>query len=136
MAKILKVMTATAALVSLCATVFAGETVKPLQGAWAQSGLGCSQVFSNDGGKVSLRKLDGFNVGGFIVEGDKIRGQSQTCLVSHAKQRGSDIDMLIQCQDNVMAAAQDLHLRVEKDGTVTRKFTGFSEFTQGYHRCQ
>lgn len=130
-----KIVSIASVIVSLTTAAQAGETVKPLQGAWAQSSLSCSQVFSNEGGKVSLRKLDDFNVGGFIIEGDKIRGQSQSCLVSHAKQRGSNIDLIMQCQDSVMAATQDVHLQLQKDGSLTRKFTGFNEFTQSYKRC-
>ncbi len=130
-----KIVSVVSVLVSFSAAAHAGETVKILQGAWAQSGLSCSQVFANDGGKVSLRKLDDFNVGGFIIEGDKIRGQSQSCVVSHAKQRGSKISLMMQCQDSVMAATQDVHLQVQKDGSLTRKFNNFNEFTQNYKRC-
>ena len=40
-----------------------------------------------------------------------------------------------QVQQSVMAATQDVHLQLQKDGSLTRKFTGFNEFTQSYKRC-
>ncbi len=34
----------------------AGETLEPLQGAWASQGLACDQVFRREGGQMKMKK--------------------------------------------------------------------------------
>ncbi len=119
----------------LTGNISAAEVPPQLQGAWAESELSCDQVFSNEGGKWTLKKSDDFNVGGFIVEGDRIRGQSSACTIRSAKRKGAQVKLLLSCENNVLSATQEMLLTLMKDGTIQRQLAGFTDFAQSYKRC-
>ncbi|MEJ1936341.1 hypothetical protein WDZ92_39615 [Nostoc sp. NIES-2111] len=111
------------------------DALPDLQGGWTDASLSCTDVFSTSNGKLVLRNDDGFNVGGFIVEGNKIKGQARACTVDRSVRKGSTINLLMSCQDSVLASAQEIRLKLNKDGTVTRTLAGFKDFSQTFKRC-
>jgi hypothetical protein len=115
---------------------WAVEAPSSLQGAWVEASLDCSSQFNKAEGRFTLKKLDDFNVGAFIIEGNKIKGQSSQCTIDRAKQNGSQIHLLLACDNSVMASTQELHLEMLPDGSVKRYFTDFTDFTQSYKQCR
>ncbi len=114
----------------------ANETLKPLEGAWASQGLVCDQVFRTEGGRTRIKSLDGFNSGVFIIDGDRITGQSVACKISRATRRGSTISLLLACETGIMSSAQELYLELHPNGTVTRRLAGFTDFAEEYKPCR
>jgi hypothetical protein len=125
-----------AGIAALVAAVPArAEDLPDLQGGWIDSMLTCADVFNSSNGKLVLRNDDGFNVGGFIVEGNRIKGQARGCTVDRSRRKGSTITMLMSCKDSVLASTQEITLRLNKNGTVTRTLSGFKDFSQTFKRC-
>lgn len=120
----------------LSGAALAVEAPSSLQGAWAEASLDCAGLFSKAEGAFVLQKLDEFNVGAFIIEGNKIKGQSSQCTIERAKQAGSQLHLLLACENSVLASNQELHLEVLPDGSIKRYFTDFTDFTQSYKRCR
>ncbi|MFO1150705.1 MAG: hypothetical protein U1E62_20200 [Alsobacter sp.] len=112
------------------------DALSTLQGAWAEASLNCASLFKIDNGVVSFKSLDGFNSGAFIVENRRLKGQSTSCEIQRAREDGPDISLLLSCADSVMASAQDVHLKVLPDGTLSRSFAGFPDYQQSYKRCR
>ena len=104
-------------------------------GSWATSSSSCSQVFVKKDGAISFRQDSDQYGGGFIIEGDKIRGQMQTCTINRRKEDGNVIHMVARCADNIMASNVQLSAKVIDANTIARIFPGMPEFTLSYSRC-
>ena len=135
MRTITTILSATVLAVMLAAPQARAEALPDLQGGWIDASLSCADVFNTSNGKLVLRNDDGFNVGGFIVEGNRIKGQARGCTVDRSVRKGSTITLLMSCQDSVLASAQEIRLKLNKDGTVTRTLAGFNDFSQTFKRC-
>jgi hypothetical protein len=134
--RIVTTILSAAGIAALVAAVPArAENLPDLQGGWTDATLSCTDVFSTSNGKLVLKNDDGFNVGGFIVEGNKIKGQARACTIDRSRRKGSTITMLMSCQDSVLASTQEIRLKLNKDGTVTRTLAGFKDFNQTFKRC-
>jgi hypothetical protein len=73
--------------------------------------------------------------GGFIVDGDKIRGQMQTCTLTRRKEEGNIIHMIAKCADDIMLSNVQFSAKIVDDNTIARIFPGMPEFTLSYSRC-
>jgi hypothetical protein len=135
MRKFLTILSAAGAAALLVSASARAQSLDDLQGGWTDATLSCSDVFNTSNGKLVLRNDDGFNVGGFIVEGNTIKGQARACKVDRSRRKGSTITLLMSCQDSVLASTQEIMLKLNKDGTVTRTLSGFKDFTQTFKRC-
>jgi hypothetical protein len=123
---------------SLFSTTFvqAADALATLQGAWAEASLDCASLFKWTDGKVALQSLSGFNSGAFVIENNKIKGQSTSCEIQRAREDGQEISLLVSCADSVMASTQDVHLKILPNGDMSRSFTGFPDYQQNYKRCR
>jgi hypothetical protein len=86
-------------------------------GSWATAPSACGQVFIKKDGAISFRQDSDQYGGGFIMEGDKVRGQMQTCTINRRKEDGNVIHMVVD------------------ENTIARIFPGMPEFTLSYSRC-
>jgi hypothetical protein len=73
--------------------------------------------------------------GGFILEGNKVRGQMQTCTIKARKEDGDVINMIAACADDIMTSNVQFSARVIDNNTITRIFPGVPEFNISYSRC-
>lgn len=110
-------------------------TAIELNGSWATAPSSCSQVFIKKDGAISFRQDSDQYGGGFILEGDRIRGQMQTCTITRRKEDGNIIHMVAKCADDIMASNVQLSAKVIDDNTIARIFPGMPEFTLSYSRC-
>jgi hypothetical protein len=125
------VPTLAAGLIALGASANASE----ITGSWATSPSSCGQVFVKKDGAISFRQDSDKYGGGFILEGEKIRGQMQSCTISRRKQDGNVIHMIAKCADDIMTSNVQFSAKVIDDNTIARIFPGMPEFTLSYSRC-
>lgn len=106
-----------------------------LNGSWATASSACSQVFSKKDGAISFRQDSDQYGGGFVIEGNKIRGQMQTCNISRRREDGNVIHLVAMCATDIMASNVQLSAKIIDDNTIARIFPGMPEFTLSYSRC-
>ena len=106
-----------------------------LNGSWATSTAACDQVFVKKDGVTSFRQDSDQYGGGVIFEGDKVRGQMQTCTISRRKEEGNVIHMVAKCADDIMTSNAQFSAKIIDDNTIARIFPGMPEFTLSYSRC-
>lgn len=106
-----------------------------LNGSWATASSACSKVFIKKDGAISFRQDSDQYGGGFILEGDRIRGQMQTCVITRRKEEGNVVHMVAKCADDIMTSNVQLSAKVIDDNTIARIFPGMPEFTLSYSRC-
>jgi hypothetical protein len=104
-------------------------------GPWATATNVCSQIFIKKDGALSFRQDSDQYGGGFIIEGDRVRGQMQTCTISRRKEDGNVVHMIAKCADDIMASNVQFSAKIIDDNTIARIFPGMPEFTLSYSRC-
>ncbi len=75
-----------------------------LNGSWATAPTACGQVFIKKDGAISFRQDSDQYGGGFVIEGNKIRDQMQTCNISRRKEDGNVIHLVAMCATDIMAS--------------------------------
>jgi hypothetical protein len=106
-----------------------------LNGSWATASSACGKVFIKKDGAISFRQDSDQYGGGFILEGDRIRGQMQTCTITRRKEEGNVVHMVAKCADDIVTSNVQLSAKVIDDNTIARIFPGMPEFTLSYSRC-
>jgi hypothetical protein len=104
-------------------------------GSWATGSDACGQVFIKKNGAIFFQQDSDQYGGGFIIEGDRIRGQMQTCTISRRKVDGNVVHMVAKCADDIMASNVQFSAQIIDDNTIARVFEGMPEFTLKYSRC-
>lgn len=73
--------------------------------------------------------------GGFILEGNKVRGQMQAYTIKARREDGNVVHMIAACADQIMTSNVQFSARVIDENTITRTFPGMPEFSINYSRC-
>jgi hypothetical protein len=108
-----------------------------LNGSWATDASVCNKVFVKKGDTISfVQDSDQFG-GGFILEGNKVRGQMQSCTIKARQEDGNTVHFLAACASDIMASNIQFSARVIDDNTIARIFPGMpDELSIKYSRCQ
>jgi hypothetical protein len=107
-----------------------------LNGSWATDVSACNKVFVTKGSVISFRTDSDQYGGGFIMEGNKVRGQMQTCTIKARKEEGNVVHMLATCANDIMASSIQFSARIVDDNTISRIFPGMSDdLSIKYSRC-
>jgi hypothetical protein len=106
-----------------------------LNGSWATSLSACNHVFVKKDGAISFRQDSDQYGGGFIMEGNRVRGQMQTCTINRRKEDGNVIHMVAMCANDILASNVQFSAKIIDDNTIARIFPGMPEFTISYSRC-
>ena len=107
-----------------------------LNGPWATDTSVCNRVFVKKGSTISFAQDSDQFGGGFIVEGNKIRGQLQTCTIKARKEDGKLIHFIAACADDIMASSVQFSARIIDDNTLARIFPGMGDDLDiKYSRC-
>ena len=126
-------------LVTLCGaswTALAGPVFAiDLNGAWATDASVCNKVFVKKGDGLSFAQDSDQYGGGFILEGNKVHGQMQTCTIKARKEDGNLIHMIAACADQIMTSNVQFSAKVVDNNTISRIFPGMPEFSINYSRC-
>jgi hypothetical protein len=117
-------------------TVAAPARAIDLNGSWATDSSACAKVFVNKGGAIAFQPDSDQFGGGFIMEGNKVRGQMQTCTVKARKDDGNVVHILAACASDIMASNIQFSARVIDANTIARIFPGMpDELSINYSRC-
>ena len=65
-----------------------------LNGAWTTNDLNCNKVFVKKDNRISMTRNSDVFGGGFIVEGDQMRGQAKTCKITSRKEEGGVLHLI------------------------------------------
>ena len=98
-----------------------------MNGSWATASSACSQVFSKKDGVISFRQDSDQYGGGFIMDGDRIRGQMQTCTVTRRKEEGNVVHVIAKCADDIMTSNVQFSAKIIDDNTIARIFPGMPD---------
>jgi hypothetical protein len=105
-------------------------------GAWATDASKCAQIFTKKKNKISMTRHSELFGGGFVVEGDRIRGPAAACKISDRKEDGDMLHLIASCSTRIaILSPTQLDVKIEDDNKVTRFFANFSELAVSYTRC-
>src|SRR5277367_1446754 len=116
--RIIVVAMCTAVLTTLSTAVSATD----LNGAWATDASMCNKVFVKKGERLSFTKDSDEYGGGFILDGNNVRGQLQTCIIKARKENGNVVHMIAACASDIMASNIQFSAKVIDDNTIARIF--------------
>jgi hypothetical protein len=82
------------------------------------------------------RNSDRFG-GGFIIEGNQIRGPGRTCKIIGRKEEGTVLNLIASCTTEIaLLDAQPITARIDGDDRLTRIYPSFPEAGTTYYRCK
>jgi hypothetical protein len=105
-------------------------------GAWATDAAKCAKVFVKKSNRISMTKHADLFGGGFIVEGDRIRGPLATCKINNRKEDGDMLHLVASCSTEIsILSPMQLDIKIEGTNNIVRFFSNFSEIAIPYARC-
>jgi hypothetical protein len=109
-----------------------------LTGAWAPDADKCNKVFARRGRarQIGFAELSSQHGGGFIIEGDQLRGKFAKCKIKTRKQEGEGLNLIASCATDIMLSNVQFVLKVVDDDNITRSFPGIEGMEVKYHRCR
>ena len=131
-----KVLGLAAILAASCVITGGPAYAVDLSGSWTTDTTVCDKVFVKKGDTISFQTESDQYGGGFIVDGNRIRGQMQTCVIKVRKEDGNVVHMLAACADDIMASNIQFSARIVDDNTIMRMFPGLPDnLSIKYSRC-
>jgi len=119
-----------------CMSLGGSAYATDLSGAWATGATTCSKVFVKKGSEIAFQPGSDEYGGGFILEGNRVRGQMQTCNIKARKEDGNVVHILAACAGDIMASDVQLSARIIDDNTILRFFPGMpDDLSISYSRC-
>lgn len=106
-----------------------------LSGAWATDGSACDKIFVKAGGRVTFRDNSELFGGGFVIDGNHVRGKATTCDIRSRRTAGAVTHMLASCASDIMLSSVQLSVRQPDPNTLVRIFPGMDGMELVYRRC-
>jgi hypothetical protein len=108
-----------------------------LTGAWATDADECRQVFLRKGraNQIGFAAFSEQHGGGFIVEGDRLRGKFATCKIKNRKEDGQTVTIIAGCSTDIMLSNVQFSLKVLEPNKISRMFPGIMDMEINYYRC-
>jgi len=107
-----------------------------LTGMWVTNPDNCNKVFVKKGNEMSFAEDSDIYGGGFIVEGNVIRGKIARCTIKSRKSDGNALHLLTTCSTDVMLSNNPFDVVFKDDNTLSRVFHGDSDMSETYYRCK
>lgn len=109
-----------------------------LTGAWAPDADKCDHVFVRRGRakQIDFAEFSGIHGGGFIVEGDRLRGKFVKCRIKTRKEDGQSVNLIAACATDIMLSNVQFVLKFIDDDSMMREFPGIEGMEVKYHRCR
>lgn len=122
----------------VCSVVFCFSAIAfELNGAWTTDASNCGKIFVTKNNRLSMTRNSDVYGGGFIVEGNQIRGQARTCKINSRKEEAGVLRLITYCSTEIaVLGTQQVDLRLNDDDRFTRIFPAFSEMGTSYYRCK
>lgn len=125
-----------AALSAVCAAlVMTPAYSMDFNGAWATEPGVCEKIFEKKGAHLAFRPDSDTYGSGFIIDGNRIRGQTATCNIKSRKDSGDEVHMIAACSMEVMFSDVQLSMKVDNNDSITRFFPGMPDISIRYYRC-
>jgi|EndMetStandDraft_7_1072992.scaffolds.fasta_scaffold57656_3 hypothetical protein len=108
-----------------------------LNGAWTTDDTNCSKVFHKNNKGLSMTRNSDVYGGGFIVQGNQMKGQSKACKITSQKEEGGVLNLIATCSTDIaVLGTQQVSAKIEGDNRITRIFPSFPEMGTTYYRCR
>jgi hypothetical protein len=108
-----------------------------LNGTWTTDESNCNKVFVKKNNKISMTRNSDIFGGGFIVEGNQIRGQAKTCKLTSRKEEGGVLHLIASCSTDIaVLGTQEVSAKIESEDRIFRIFPSFPEMGTTYFRCK
>jgi hypothetical protein len=114
-----------------------GVTAKgfDLDGAWTSQADICKNIFMRTGKATSFRPDAETYGGGFIIEGNSIRGQAAQCIIKARKEIGDVMHLVAVCSTGIMIDQMQMSFKVHDQNKLARIFPGMEDLETLYVRC-
>jgi hypothetical protein len=131
--KLLRVAVGATVWISLGSTARSAD----FNGAWATDASVCGKVFTKAGGAISFSPYSDEFGGGFVIEGNRVRGQQQNCTIKSRKDDGNIVHMIAACSSDIMTSNVQFSAKIIDADTISRFFPGMpDELAISYSRCK
>jgi len=108
-----------------------------LSGAWTTDVSNCAKVFATKNNRISMTRNSDVYGGGFIVQGNQLKGQAKACKITSHKEEGSVLNLIATCSTDIaVLGVQQVSVKIEGDDRITRIFTSYPEMGTTYYRCK
>jgi hypothetical protein len=125
-----------AVVLGMSACLFAHDAgAQAIDGAWANQQDACSKVFVGTGDELSVAKDSDLYGSGFVIKGNRIRGNIVTCTIKSRKTDGAVVHVHAVCSTDVALQDMQFSFRPETDSQLIRLFPGMPELDRKYYRC-
>ncbi len=126
--------------VALALAVLAGSTAvtrgADINGAWATDTGVCDKIFQKKGNVLTLTSRSDTLGGGFIIDGNAIRGKTANCKIKNRREDGDAVYLIAACATDIMLSDVEMALKIIDKDRVARFFPGLPELeTPYYYRC-
>jgi hypothetical protein len=92
-----------------------------LNGAWTTDASNCAKVFVTKNNRLSMTRNSDVYGGGFIVQGNDLRGQARTCKITSRKEEDGVLNLIAMCSTEIaVLGTQQLSVRIDGDDRLTR----------------
>jgi hypothetical protein len=120
-----------AALVFSCLPALAFD----LSGAWTTDASVCQKMFVRKDGNIAFRPDSDQYGGGFIVDGNRIRGQATRCEIKSRKEGAGIIHLIASCSTDIMLSNMQFSMKIVDDNSIVRLFPEMPDLSLPYARC-
>ena len=106
-----------------------------MTGAWATDTAACERLFVKKGKSFAFRPEFDVSGGGFIVDGNSIKGRSINCTIKQRQESGQTLHLLASCASDVMLSDVQFSVKIVNENRLTRIFPGLEGVEISYDRC-
>ncbi len=108
-----------------------------ISGAWATNEDQCNEVFTRKGraNQIGFTALSEQHGGGFIVEGDRLKGKFAKCTIKTMKDDGENVNIIAGCATDIMLSNVQFSLKLLEPNRISRTFPGMPDMEIQYYRC-
>jgi hypothetical protein len=107
-----------------------------ITGAWATDMRVCDKIFQKKGNVLTLTSRSDTLGGGFIIDGNEIRGKTANCKIKNRREEGDSVYLIAACATDIMLSDVEMALKIIDKDRVSRFFPGLPELeTPYYYRC-
>lgn len=106
-----------------------------MTGAWATDAAACEKLFVKKGKSFAFRPELEVPGGGFIVDGNTIRGKTANCTIKARKETAQIIHLLASCSTDIMLSDVQFSAKIVNENRITRIFPGLEGVEISYDRC-
>src|SRR6476660_7611591 len=108
-----------------------------LNGAWTADASNCNKVFVKKNNKISMTRNSDIFGGGFIVEGNQMRGQAKTCKITSRNEENGVLHLIASCSTDIaVLGTQQVDAKIDSDDKITRIYPSYPEMGTPFYRCK